>query len=464
MPTISKRLVCLSLSLPMLLMLLMLFYQQRRGDESSTHQKRRLAATKVDLYFLGFPLTFHKQLSTSFESTVHCVGENFETDAWMYRSCQFRNLCLDVKSNEFLFLPSREELDLQDMLDQLQSEWISISSVSRNSNGVQSMSLGTIRETESHNGKRLPWFPRVVLDPAEQRQIFARGFFRLPENATFFPFEPSLTKQDSWSDCFSIYTVLSIFGLDNLRPAFVNMGETNKNDNFPPEFLPIFGSQPASDTSMDWRSSWFERPNEQSDIICAAYGAAGIGMLANTHRSASDGSNKDTILTHTIGRGAALYSFRQFMIRNLDLVETLTGSVLVTVDMGTNEEKRNWSSQIQQHLQLSGLRNETIRSVEAGSLSIKEIALVATSSKVYIAQLGDEMTMAAATFLPRGSTIIILDEPVPTSGLSRQLSERFYLENAGYFHVHVIGSQTTSQEKATLEEILAVVRSAVDRV
>jgi hypothetical protein len=65
---------------------------------------------------------------------IHCVGENYQPDSWMYRSCQFRNLCWDTETHEFLLFPSPEELALLEQLERLsRPDLVTISSISSSS-------------------------------------------------------------------------------------------------------------------------------------------------------------------------------------------------------------------------------------------------------------------------------------------------------------------------------------------
>jgi hypothetical protein len=55
-------------------------------------------------------------------SVVHCVGDNFlPNSAWMYRSCQYRNVCYNTQQKEFVVYPSSSQKDLGTVVQKWQN-------------------------------------------------------------------------------------------------------------------------------------------------------------------------------------------------------------------------------------------------------------------------------------------------------------------------------------------------------
>ena len=44
-------------------------------------------------------------------SSVHCVGDSYEPDAWLDRSCAFHMLCYDLQQQDFVLLQSPQSCD-----------------------------------------------------------------------------------------------------------------------------------------------------------------------------------------------------------------------------------------------------------------------------------------------------------------------------------------------------------------
>lgn len=500
-----------------MLLLYILFHQTNNRSDSSSQQEQQTTFTHRRLKeepeatlpsthgstFLGFPIEYHAAPS-SYASTVHCVGENFGPDAWKYRSCQFRNLCFDTLNKEFLLFPSPEELALQDLLNKLHSDLITISSVSRSNDAASkttTLSLGTVRAQEGHD-EQTKWFPEVVSDLATQRDLLAKGYYQLPDDVAFFPFQPSPAAGfGAWSDVFSVYTVLSMFGLDGKRPALLQHDSAD-NGAFPTALLPVLGIKPTNfassrdaslEISNDTRAD-HNNDNTLSHLVCAKYGAAGLGMISVTRQSTA-GSGDAPILTHAVARGTTLAAFRAYALRNLG--GTTTGTVVAseaaaTVPSGATtaaalspctitlafesstsdvDDDNDWSEQVRAHLARSLSMKDSavvVRSVNARGVHIKELTQLAATSTVYIAAAGAERTLAAATFLPHGTALVILDgvahgSSTGSGATEKRRSERDILAaNAVHVRLHWLTRQTVELDVATLARVVGIVRNALD--
>lgn len=371
----------------------------------------------------------------------------------MYRSCQFRNLCLDTSTQEFLYFPSPEELALQDILDRMgNSDLITVNSIVGPAHQAKKLSLGTIWAPAQEN-ELSQWFPRVVADPAVQSDLLSNGFYQLPDNAVLFPVQPS---KHAWSDIFSIYTVLSIFGLDDKVSVLLSIPEV-RDDAFPTWLFSGAGLQPTNFGDVRDAGSV-----ARSNLVCAKYGVAGLGMMGSLRNSSG------AILSHTIGRGAALYAFRAYMLKNLgvpDRLEVQSGAtppctITLAYETAVGDD---WPRRLRASLEssLSKKNDIVIRSVNVRGLDVKKLAQMATSSTVLISHQVTERILAAATFLPRGAAFVVLDGY--GSGTKMRM-ERDFLEAAGYFRIHWLASPTDHHDLRTLESVVDIVRDSQDRL
>jgi hypothetical protein len=182
--------------------------------------------------------------AAAFASTVQCVGENFNArDAWMYRSCEFSNLCFDTVEHDFVYVVTEEQQSLQQRLHEynvnteqarqktqdydLKNPVTVATSFNYNHSA---MSLGGLNpnwqekrdqaieegETEhlSAGLAALKWFPRT-LSQEEFRQLSPEGHYMLPNNAVLIPFHSFGGMNVGhllWDDFLPLYNLLSIFG------------------------------------------------------------------------------------------------------------------------------------------------------------------------------------------------------------------------------------------------------------
>ena len=182
-----------------------------RTNTSTTNQRRPLDSLVADGHVQGMPLEYHA--SNTMHSLVHCVGDNFGIEAWMYRSCQFRYLCWDTQQNDFVLFQSPQGVKLQQMLlKQQQSQVLTVSSLV--SFNASSMAIGSISNPtlwDKQQVQLLQWSPRV-LTQGEQ----SSGYYALPSNAMLVPFhsmsgmEPTHLLCD---DFMYIFNLLQMFDL-----------------------------------------------------------------------------------------------------------------------------------------------------------------------------------------------------------------------------------------------------------
>lgn len=117
---------------------------------------------------------YYKEETT--DSTVSCVGENYQTDAWMFRSCQFRHLCFDIEEQEFVLFQSPEE---RQWMQHPRDDTLIGSSSHMN----VTLALGGLNPKWTKQAwPKLEWFPKVI------PHILTEGYYELSPHISWVPF------------------------------------------------------------------------------------------------------------------------------------------------------------------------------------------------------------------------------------------------------------------------------------
>jgi len=442
--------------------------QEENGDAPSG------AATAAS--FLGHALTYHPpppDRSVIVSSTVHCVGENYRPDAWMYRSCQFRHLCWDSSSSsstasnnnkgggEFLLFASAEEVALLEQIERLSHpELVTISSISTSAAGDKDLSLGSIHDPSSTIAataaaqNKNKWYPTVVTDPAQQMELLAQGYYQLPSDTVLFPIQPSTTTAvQVWDDLFAMYTVLSGFAWEDKKLAvLVSVDSTSNNSGSnggarDTSYWNQLGSALGISVSGDDDENMPQLKiiagdnNKRSNLVCAKYAAAGLGMIAAT-RQRTEGvvsSPREQILTHAVGRGGVYPGFRAFLLNKMnagDFNEPSPDMVGIVVGSTVNGVRDQVVAAFQ------NLGEFRIQSLDPRTADVSEQAQFAATTKICIAEMADPSTvLIAATFLPHESILLVFENGKSDGVDERERRHvRDLLELMGHFRLHWLQS------------------------
>ena len=235
-----------------------------RGQRHRMHTKRDETTAPADGYFNGYPIYLQRNEQNGdggsemnkFHSTVHCVGEthtmhpmNNRLDgkdadkSWMYRSCEFTNICLHASSKEFYLIESKKDVE------QFTNQWTSTSDKSGggiyistdlrysssstgnsnqyNNNNNLTLALGGINPRWNGTGydkgiNKVKWFPKYLSEPPE-------SYYMLPSDVVLVPFHSFAAQNVGhmlWDDFLPIYTLLQMFDyiVDNREDAGYNQG------------------------------------------------------------------------------------------------------------------------------------------------------------------------------------------------------------------------------------------------
>jgi Glycosyltransferase 61 len=559
-----------------------------RQTEEEGHQKASSTTTTFDSSsggdaapvvvvgtFQGLPITYH-ETTTRFASSVHCVGENFQPDtttSWMVRSCQFRNLCLDMKANDFVLFQSPEEehlhrrveklqqrqqkrqeqkqqqlLDPQQQQQQQQHHFVTISSLAlQNHTQVSLGSLSnllhwTTNSQDDDDVNRFKWFPKVL-----PRSLLPSGYYQLPNDVVWVPFmhaPPSSSSNSTmkawnlvWNDWFSIFTLLSMFDLlgtnDNAKDSgtkkprllltrhVLQKEPLSAKSVLLEKFLPAMGIHHPPlqfSTNLDYQFSLFhdqQQQQQQSHLICARFGAAGLGMLSSSaaaaevasHRHHREGTPQGTLLqsdfykyTFNVGRGATLRAFGKFMASNLGIhidnndqsgdhgdsaiqhSFTVPYRITIIIDSSAQQyskrdldHSKQMIARIQKEFSAGGSGGSddvVIQSFDVQQLTLVEQVRIAAESVIFVSVHGAGSVMAA--FLSPGAALIIYDEHhesgAERQGIRQQEQEQpartdwNLLSNAGYFRTDWLQQQRTNLLDWNITSLVDLIRHDLDRI
>ncbi|GKY97430.1 hypothetical protein MPSEU_000701500 [Mayamaea pseudoterrestris] len=412
-----------------------------RMEQGFVPPRRQLAAVAAELD----DTDSHQQLkhvttTDEFYSTVHCVGENFNSDAWKFKSCQFRNLCFDTRSNDYVLFPSLEELQLQQLLDQTSNKFAVSSSTMKDS----FVSLGTLTPELSSRQK---WFPRIETNRTD---IHAHGVYMLPENTLLVPyvsFQANHAGHLVWDDWFPIYLLASMFGLSDKKFLLVRSACNDCADEhlqLGQRHLEKYRSLLGLNEFQQMTQMEFAQMTTglQSPYVCSKFGAAGLGMMASHLKKESNWTDQDYTMTHMVGYGALMWQFRTFVASKLfkgegALPSTISSDKIVvtfvTSPLSAPELLRAVDS-VKQTLQ-SASPTTRVQSQTFNEVSVKEQAIMVSQTTVMITDCqGDGL--ASAIFLPRGALLVLYcPDDTEENTMPAQLNWDL-LNHAAYFRVH----------------------------
>lgn len=305
----------------------------------SWRRMKHTVPERIDGTFNGVPM----QLMTAHKpaTRVHCVGDNYVYDAvdaaqqdddgiqrqgWQQRSCYFRFLCFNTTSSRFVVFQSAPEQSLSRVLAHTGRGapphfHVSTSFRAAPPNITQAVAIGGINQKWGRkNIRRMRWFPDVVdwkarnhsgrddnttddTDPHTARQQQQQlTFYAMPASVLWLPYH-SLNGANPghavWDDFMSLYTLMDMFHLTELEPLLMryvlNDGQRGQwascdfRDDKKAACAKILGKfgpmmmGTANGYKFTTTEDYEFRPNKagQSDLVCAAHGAAGLGALTD---------------------------------------------------------------------------------------------------------------------------------------------------------------------------------------
>ena len=443
--------------------------------------QRSANSTKTIDKFLGMHLGFVFKEARS--SVVHCVGDNFlpKTSSG-YRSCQFRHICWDLDRKDFVIFESPQHQRATELQKEMGSMYVRSSFDFNTTVSTSATTEGRLRQGLDGN-----WFPRTVpMDPM-------KGFYELPQDIVLvpveFPEDGSMSRKDVLFDFFlPVYNLLAMFDLQGKQPLLVNLSPSCSTENGlncygeVTQFLPLMNKDASllKEIFMTINDQIAMPPGEtskyQSNLICAKYGAAGIGALTDhgIHKMSHGERRKDYTFVQNSGRGPLLFNFRNHLLSNMgikgDRNSSFNNDLPLKVTVSVSESKKSrvqyFQKQIEAFRATFPSDQLSLESYNMSTLPLTQQLKIATETSIYISVMGEGVL--PAFFLPRGATLIIFynDNSEFASVSKRETTFPVKLDwdlwnNLGYVHVHwlPLGTKNKTQD---LDVLLKIVEDEID--
>ena len=492
-------------------------------------------STNADGHFNGFPVYLRqaedittaannddvKDLTT--HSSVHCVGDNYQEDAWLQRSCAFSMLCYDLDRQDFVIFQSPKDQILEKFLQARPASKVassmhkftntgSNSNGQSNSNGTTSESMGvglgglnlkwSLQTSGKPTSTGFKWFPRIL----NATDLAGKSYYALPSNTVMIPYHSLSAKNPGhlvWDDFLPIYNLLAMFQIQNrvilpLRLTFPGLKlfgsceASDKNEHMcqhmTNKFLSLLVGEdyPYTLTRSDMVQFESSSSERSSDYVCAPRGAAGLATLTDHGTKKFHGWMRDDYkITQNHGRGALLYEFRNFMLDNIGLLSAADSkSASLGVPSTTNDLKPPYKIVFSVASSDIGSRNldfikqmDTLKqsfppdliSVESYAmkdLTVKEQVKLASETSVFITICGGGAV--TGMFLPKGAAVILyylehggVEFGVMT-GLPAHLDWDLF-NNLAHLRTHWLPTQTMDQ-RIDLRALVLLVRQELELI
>ena len=386
----------------------------------------------------------HPQLDST-ASYFHCIGDNFLKNSWMYRSCQYRNICYDHSSNSnstedsgsshgywFLYPSTSTQLALQQefMFDDDNNakndayKFARISTMPSVEHGFTIPPLVSIAvgpKTTTVKTKIGRWSPQIL------QQELNSEFKKESKDMVILPIFISLDK-DGYREnvatpstltilidiLIPIYNIVGMFGLRS-RQLVVHIMNT---DELPNDLINTLDYIFAN-----WMGYKIWKPtttgSETRTVSCFTYGIAGTGMLSvSGHASYNGGKHwKDydfvdqlPYFRNNVGRGPLFWDFTRSIIKKKRVDKAITftpASTTIQVVLATNFSN-TFESQLSTKLDPNLFQFRKLPASSSNEGNKVELLSLAASSSVWIALTNDDRSSWPAIFMPRISTLIFL--------------------------------------------------------
>mmetsp|Transcript_27141 Transcript_27141/g.30344 ORF Transcript_27141/g.30344 Transcript_27141/m.30344 type:complete len:550 (+) Transcript_27141:182-1831(+) len=450
----------------------------------------------ADGTFNGHPIFFRKD-QKDIETISHCVGENYQDEtSWQKKSCEFSNLfCFDTKKKDFVVFDNSRNEEMYKYAEQQPFLDISQSFLKKSESKMNSVALGGINLKWSEGISRLKWFPEIRTIKPNQ----SLSYYELPSSVVMVPFHSMNGANPGhlvWDDFLPIHTLLVMFQLNNKSTDLMMMryilkdqdrglwascdwnDEKNKScETMYRKFLPLMlglRSDRARDTLATTEVFDFQlvddndtknNSHNQSTLVCAQHGLAGIGALTDHGTSKLHGwENKDYVITQNHGRGGMIYEFRNFMLKNMGIPTELNHKPpfrIIFSEKSSNIGHRNFDFTKQKQM-LEQTFNPSYVSVESyifSEMSLANQLETASQASILITSCGGGAV--TSMFMPKGSSVIFYyleDGGVinnkPTGKPARLDWDLF--NNMAYLKVHWLPAGTMKKDADTKAFLLLI--------
>jgi hypothetical protein len=395
----------------------------------------------------GRPPKFTKVDCTSPLMEQDGGSTNRTTDSWMYRTCEYTNLCWNTSSRQYVAIVDNHHLNSN-------IPYVSIGGINPRWKSISGS------DPELGEVIKMRWKPEEVaassIDPSSILH------FELDEDTILLPFHSMAGHNVGhllWDDFYPLYTALRLRGLippptsSTSKPFFERSPKLllirhvlenttlyancdirrNKRmqckGNFE-RFVPLLGVDPntffTTKTSLLTKSASGEgaaksKPivGESTALICAKTTVAGIGFLTDHGWHDHGWESRATTNTppHNAGRGRLFYDFAQFLMQHSPMAPATTDRSEMRPQITFSlESSRDWKRRLNFTHQIEALTAQSkknqgdheefsVKSYHMHDLSLSEQMAVAAETSIFVTACGGgSMT---ATFLPRHAVLIV---------------------------------------------------------
>jgi hypothetical protein len=490
------------------------------AKKNGNHLQQNKKTKPADGTFNGHPM--YLQQGQPFHSTVHCVGETHHAEtAWMYRSCEFTQLCLDTQTSEFYVIESPNEQQFQQR--RVPQSFVSTElSPTNTTTTTLALALGGINPR--WNGKdfnqgieKVRWFPKRLSEPPKE-------YYQLDSNVVLLPFHSFAAHNVGhmlWDDFLPIFTLLQVFGwiMDPPPPSQLQSqsqsSQPNNNnvkkyhplllrvDTLPllygtcemqrkkkkqcaanfNKFLPLLGVDTTTFSTLkevQFAPASSSSSTSDATMVCSKHAVAGLGMLTDHGLKDHGWQPSQEQGVQNTAKGPLLYQFRNYILNNLDLPVTRIvplsennnkdGHSLLRIVLSAHSSgygQRDTSFENQQRVLQQAFPTAAVQTVHLSLIGMREqIELVSQNTTVFVTTCGGgSMT---ATFLPKGATLILYYDDKGGFDFStfNSTGGPAYLDwdlfnNMAYLRVHWLPISTMNTEKG-LKALMFLIHHEVD--
>jgi hypothetical protein len=380
--------------------------------------------------------------TSSFVSSVHCVGDNFASDAWKYRSCVIRNLCCDTTTHEWFVVPSPAERRLVEWLALHfpQDSRIALSTLSSTSVALGKVQLG--------NGtlQHVQWSPRV-------RPMAEPSYYWLAIDSVWIPQYVSHVDSVLWDVVFPMYILVSSFRLDHAIP-FITLipGPTQDILDSIRTYAPLFGIDPFAWTTLDALPLASARSSSpmQSPLVCAAHAVVGTPPWH---------TRSDNIDTYLVGRGYWVDGFRTYLLQHMGIQEPVS-SPLTPVTVTWLCDPNDSSTDARIHQFVSGFLPSIVQvhelvlqpDVSLANAAFRKQVDMMLQTNILVTTSCSERASLLALFLPPQSSLVV---QCPTTQPSLRSQWHWHKERGTIRVYNHSGGNETFQVSQQLHQLVA---------
>jgi hypothetical protein len=241
----------------------------------------------------GLPLTLVSS-TTLPTSMIHCVGDNFLPNAWLYRSCQYRNLCFSSDDDDTTQTDGTFQLFVSDTQQQLQRRWNQwnhkyYARFSTNVNEAAATVSAIGSNPRWARKQKFQWHPEIEMIPAapppqqtmREEPILPRSdaaaadsdhqdhfYYRLPSKMVWIPIfvKPTTNPMSLLMDTLlPLFNLMAMFGWDDAN-------ENDNNNNTRSLLVTILNVQPSSPfqastvTTTNWTKH--DKGGDDDEEVC----------------------------------------------------------------------------------------------------------------------------------------------------------------------------------------------------